>query len=458
MPAFELSFQSNCDPTKRGTEIFTSYFNRMESSTLAGRNWLRYLYIDTQRIKERNYFLILLGMFVLFVAIAFVEGLQIGLGGDFTVFWYAGQNFSNGNDLYSRIGGAERYIYPPFAAMLFQALAIFPLKVAAVIYTFVNLLLYVYIINIVHRIFLYYKMNNSRALQFSLLFAFLLAFRFFWYHLMFIQMNEIVLALCLSGVLLFLKKRETLAIVCFVIATFIKIIPIFFLFWIFFRGNFRLYLKGVLVAIVCVILPWIWRGLNAGVVDLKNYYITFLEPFQQGRVEPNFQNYSLGAAIYKISLPMKDGQGYDYNFLHLTEQVAKQIYGYSFLVIFVLFLGSLAYLRWKSKPISISEIALILLATHLLSGITWEYHLVSFLYVYMALLNTRRSGATLMRQFIFLGLIVLAGLNAIVGRDTFGVAGYHYFGGYGILTWMMVLLYFYFLYETLFPGVEPIDN
>ncbi len=180
----------------------------MATSTSAGRNWLRYLYIDTQKIKERNYFLILLGMFVLFVAIAFVEGLQIGLGGDFTVFWYAGQNFSNANNLYSRIGGAERYIYPPFAAMLFQALAIFPLKVAAVIYTFVNLLLYVYIINIVHRIFLFYKMSNSRALQFSLLFAFLLSFRFFWYHLMFIQMNEIVLALCLSGVLLFLKKRE----------------------------------------------------------------------------------------------------------------------------------------------------------------------------------------------------------------------------------------------------------
>ncbi len=155
---------------------------------------------------------------------------------------------------------------------------------------------------------------------------------------------------------------------------------------------------------------------------------------------------------------MKDGQGYDYNFLHLSEQVAKQIYGYSFLVIFVLFLGSLAYLRWKSKPVSISEIALILLATHLLSGITWEYHLVSLLFIYIALLDTRRRGATLMRQFIFWGLIILAGLNAIVGRDTFGVAGYHYFGGYGILTWMMVLLYFYFLYETLFPGVEPIDN
>src|SRR5690242_1669121 len=107
-------------------------------------NWLNYLLIDPYKLRRKKYLLLVLLVFALFIFVAFTEGMHMGRGGDFTVFWFAGKNFIEHNDLYSRIGGAERYIYPPFAAMLFQLLAIFSLKTSAVIYTFINLLLYLF--------------------------------------------------------------------------------------------------------------------------------------------------------------------------------------------------------------------------------------------------------------------------------------------------------------------------
>ncbi len=409
-------------------------------------HWIKYLCIEPIHLKRKSYLITILGIGVLFIIISILEGLNVGQGGDFTVFWYAGKNFSEGNDLYSRIGGAERFIYPPFAAMLFQLLALFPLKFAAIIYTFFNLLLYVFIVYLTRSIVNLINPIDEKKLNYIFFFALLLSFRFFWYHLMFIQMNELVLALCLTGILLFLKNKETAAVICFVIATFIKVIPIFFLIWMAFRGSLKSYLKGAIVVLFCVALPIVWRGIDSGIIDLQHYYTSFLEPFQQGRVEPNFQNYSLSAAIYKISLPMSDGQGYNYNLLHWNESLAKRVYFYSFLLIFILFLSCLAYLKFRKKKTTIFEVALILIVTHLLSGITWEYHLVSLLFVYIALIISFYDAHTLLHKSVFWIIIVIAAINAIVGRDTIGIDGYHYFGGFGMLTWMMVLLFFYLLF------------
>ena len=54
---------------------------------------------------------------VFMVVYSITNGMRVGLASDFNVFWNAGKNFASGADMYSRVGGAERYIYPPFAAM-----------------------------------------------------------------------------------------------------------------------------------------------------------------------------------------------------------------------------------------------------------------------------------------------------------------------------------------------------
>src|SRR2546421_10556447 len=66
------------------------------------------------------------------VVIAVDRGKGQAVGGDFHVFWQAGRNFASGAPLYhGDLPGARRYINPPFAAMVFQLLAVFPLSIAA---------------------------------------------------------------------------------------------------------------------------------------------------------------------------------------------------------------------------------------------------------------------------------------------------------------------------------------
>src|SRR6185312_14597777 len=53
------------------------------------------------------------------------------IGTDFHVFWQAGYDFAHGLPLYQGLPGARKFLYPPFAAQMFQVLGIFPLKTAA---------------------------------------------------------------------------------------------------------------------------------------------------------------------------------------------------------------------------------------------------------------------------------------------------------------------------------------
>ena len=385
----------------------------------------------------------------------------MGPMGDANVFWNAGKNFFLGNDLYSGIGGAGRYIYPPFAAMLFQPLGLFSMKVAAGIITFFNLVLFLMSIYLVRSIFEFF-IEDKKTLNRLLLFSTLLSFRFFWCCFIYTQMNEVVLVLCLAGVLLLLKNREMPAVICFVAATFFKIIPIFFLIWLFFRGNRKTYLKEIIVSLACILIPFLLRGPATGLVDLKNYYHTFLEPFQNGRVEYPFTNQSLSAGVYKLSIPLVDtltlGEGHenDFNILNLTEAQAKGIYQLCAILIFGAFILYLLFLKIKKMPISPIEIAVVFIATHLLSSITWDYHLVSFLYIYMVflmLLKDSKNRFIKALQYLLLAIMVLC---AILGKDTTGAYLWHTIEGFSFLTWMMVLLFFYFITISLKKKVLPI--
>ncbi len=406
---------------------------------------LRSLLINPSRLRDWKYVLLVFGVFSLLLFLSIVQGLDVKLG-DFSVFWNAGDNFMHQQDLYSGIGGAGRFIYPPFAAMLFQLLALFPFKVAAGLLTFFNYVLFIFSIFLVRSIFEFFGSTKKKTNTMVGLAA-LLSFRFFWYHVTYIQLNELIFVLSLLGVLLVLKNKETPAVICFVTATFIKVIPLFFLIWLVFRGNLKTVFKVVIVVGFCFIVPLLWRGVELGTQDLKNYYITFIEPFKEGRVEAVFHNHSLSSAIYNISLPMYDKLGLDFNLLHLTEAAARKVYFYSFLLLFGGFILSLSFLKISKMAISPSEIALVFLTTHLLSGITWEYHLVSMLFVYTSLLIPSFKNPSTVNKLTRYGLVGLVVVNAIVGQDTVGPTLYHYFGGFGILTWMMALLYFYFLFD-----------
>jgi hypothetical protein len=78
------------------------------------------------------------------LALCVIQGRHQHVGQDFHVFWQAGRNLATGHPLYhDSLPGARPLKYPPFAALVFQPLALFPLRVAAALFSLLNLVLWV---------------------------------------------------------------------------------------------------------------------------------------------------------------------------------------------------------------------------------------------------------------------------------------------------------------------------
>jgi hypothetical protein len=221
------------------------------------KSLLPYLLIQPEKLKFTWYKALLAGAFALFIFISMNMGNGLKLQADFTVFWQAGKNFSNNLGLYERIGGAERFIYPPFAAMLFQVFGLFSLQTAGSIWAFVNLLMWLMLVHVLREVFRFTNIPE-KIINRSLLFAFLLSFRYFWYHLMFMQMNVLVLLLSMWGLLFFLKKNNAASIACLVIATGIKVLPIIFLGWILSKMKIKYWLTALLFACIIIINKYLF--------------------------------------------------------------------------------------------------------------------------------------------------------------------------------------------------------
>jgi len=383
-------------------------------------------------------------------------GNQTGIYSDFAVFWNAGNNFLHGNALYSGIGGACRFIYPPFAAWLFQVFALFPLQVAATLFGIVNFILYFLALYLTRKVF-GYIIEDKKKLNIALFVSALLSFRYFWYHFHFIQLNITVFVLCLAGIIYFFKGKQTLSAGFFVLATLIKVFPVFFLIWLVLRGSLKTPFIILGFLFFFSIIPLINRGFSQGISDLKDYNTTFIQPFEHGRIEPQYHNHSLSSAIYKATQHSNEGDGYDYRIFDVSMNTTNLIYKISFIVLFGMTFFLVIRNRILKLGITAYELSVIFLAMLLLCGITWEYHLVTLLFVYMSLVTKpakiKSRVATLIRMLLFLSAVALS----IVGKDTVGDRYFHYFGGYNSLTILMLWLFICFFFCDIFLQGIPMQ-
>src|SRR5437867_11275979 len=137
------------------------------------------------------------GVCVVAVAVAIARGEREGVGGDFHVFWQAGRNFASGAPLYhGDLPGARRYIYPPFAAMVFQLFAVFPLPIAAEILSFLNLLLLGVTIALTKRI-IERTLPDRVTGPLPLVLGVVLSLVFFLDNFSHVQINEVIFVLAL---------------------------------------------------------------------------------------------------------------------------------------------------------------------------------------------------------------------------------------------------------------------
>jgi Glycosyltransferase family 87 len=386
----------------------------------------------------------LVGLVVLVVvaaAVATERASHQRIGTDFHVFWQAGYDFAHGLPLYQRLPGARLFLYPPFAAQVFQGLSLFPLKVAAWLFYVASVCLVVVAVGLSRDIVRRLDPTRGSA-RLPLALAVVFSANFILNNLNMLQVNLLIFVLCLLGIRAFAQQREVAGSGWVVAATAMKLTPVFFVFWALIRGT-RRSLAGVAgFGLLCVILPMIQRGFHPGLTDLTTYYQTFLHQFASGRVIAHYTNQNLAAMVYRAVVPGTGGQGETYNYVYLPslETAAPLIYQVAALVVLAAFLAHLVSLRVRHRPFSALEISSVFLASHLLSGLTWKAHLVTLLFVFYAffVLDPRDLGRG---GRVALGL-AWAGIVAIgIGRDLMGDRLHHYVGGYSVIVWVMLLLF-----------------
>ena len=385
--------------------------------------------------------IVMVGALGLGLALALEQGLGEHIGTDFHVFWQAGRNFASGSPLYHEyLPGARPLKYPPFAALVFQLLALFPLRVAAVLFALLNLALWVVAVyltrDIVER-----TLPRRNPGRFPLVLAVVFSAQFFLDNFHHGQVNGLILVLVLLGIRAYLSEKDVWAAVCFVGATAIKITPIFFVAWLLIRGRRRAALAVPPIALACVLVPLVVRGPTTGGAELVEYYHSFLEGHQHGRISQYSGGQNLAALVNRMTRPNENAEHVTYRYLPASERTAQVVYQVLWATVLVVFLAKLVLLRVWRAPCSAFEFSLIFLTGLLLSPVTFTTHLVSFLFVFSSFLTIRPTTLSFAGRVVAAVLLVVMGFTGLNGRDLMGSTVYLYAHGYSTYVWTQLLLF-----------------
>jgi hypothetical protein len=226
-----------------------------------------------------------------------------------------------------------------------------------------------------------------------------------------------------------------------VTATAIKITPIFFVTWLVVRGSRRSALAVPLLAACCVLVPLLLRGPATGAAELVEYYHSFLEGHQHGRIDTYSADQNLAALVSRMTRPVQNAVHMTYMYLPLPEDTAQLIYRALWVTVLLLFLTKLAALRIRGSPASSLELSMVFLASLLLSPITFDAHLVALLFVFCAFLSYPLG--TISRVEYLPAAVLLTGMviTGLSGRDLVGDNAFLSIRGYSLITWTMLLLF-----------------
>jgi hypothetical protein len=369
------------------------------------------------------------------LTLSIIQGRHQHLGQDFHVFWQAGRNFTTGHPLYhDSLPGARPLKYPPFAALVFQPLALFPLQVAAVLFSLLNLALWVVAACLTREILERFLPDRQPG-YLPLLLAVVLTAQFFLDNFHHAQMNEVIFVLVLLGIRAYQRGQDRWAAVSIVAATAIKVTPIFFVAWLVVRGRRRAALAVPVMAFACVLVPLLLRGPATGVAELVEYYHVFLEGHQHGEVGRYTAGQNVAALVSRM---MRPGA---YRYLPASEYVAQRVYLALWLVVLLVFLLKLVLLRRRRAPPSAFEFSLAFLAALLLSPITFTTHLVSLLFVFATFLSVPRVALSPATRVVASLLVVAMAVTGLSGRDLAGSTAYLSVGGYSVYAWTMLALF-----------------
>ncbi len=362
-------------------------------------------------------------------------------GTDFHAKWTAGRFFLSGEPVYVlRPDVRGPPTYPPFAAMVFQGFALFPLKVAAGLFYFANLVLSGLALVLTRRVF--QRVWPARAgPRWPFVAAVVCAGQFYLNNLNLVQIDTPLFVLVLLGILAHLAGRDVAAAGAFVGAAALKLIPVFFVLWLVIRGRRRAVLAVGAFAAAAVALPILQRGLDRGVQDLREYHAIVLQGIQQGQVDASYLNQSLGAALYRLTRPPQQPGDRDYRVFPASDATRQALHIAATLALALGFAATLVWLRARGDPLSVFELAGAFLTGHLLSALTWKSHLVTLLFVAYAFFAIPRAALPPGWRVTWTALAALLVAIGLSGRDLVGNTMHHWIGGYSVIGWTLLVLW-----------------
>ncbi len=370
------------------------------------------------------------GAIAVALALSVEQGLSQRVGHDFHVFWQAGRNFAVGDALYhGYLPGARVFKYPPFAAFVFQPLGLLPLSIAAVLFSLLNLALWVVAIFLTRDIVAQTSKGRD-SIWVPVALAGVLTAQFFLDNFHHVQMNEVIFVLILLGIRAYLRERDLAAAAYVVAATSIKLSPIFFVAWLLIRGRRRAALSVPPLAAACVLVPLLVRGPATGVAELREYYESFLAGHQQAEVRSYTRGHNIASFVNRM---MSDTAA--------SERTAQLIYRAGWAAVALVFLAKLVQLRLRGAPPSSFELSMTFLACLLLSPITFTANLVFLLFVFCAFLSVRVATIPIGGRFLAGVLLVAMVMTGLSGKDLVGRTANLFVRDYGIFVLTMLLLF-----------------
>jgi alpha-1,2-mannosyltransferase len=336
---------------------------------------------------------------------------------DFEVFWSAGARFMAGDPLYPAVPIDVAFLYPPFAAWLFQFLAQLPLDTASRAFAIVNSVLY-FAVMWLSGVALSTAYPESRW-RLGLAVGVTFTFPYAQWNTLWGQSNLLVLVLVLGAIVSIQRDRLMLAGVALAIAAGIKVIPAIFGVWLVLRFGRRAVLGLVLGTVLVVSVPLLWRGPSQGMADLAAFVDSVLRGFLTGGVRVRADNYNLATLVYGVlgSLPANGTWQAPYFVVDAGETIRAIVYRILTLTALGGWVTVLLLRRKRNEPWSLVEVTATFLLAAMVSGVTWNHHLVTLLFV-MAVLVVELGRQASGRWLLVLSTALL--VTGSVGRDVVG--------------------------------------
>lgn len=352
--------------------------------------------------------------------------------GDLFVFHTSGLRFANGESLYAGKASGLTFMYPPFAAAVHQLLALFSLQVASGVFSAFNLVAcFVTLLFSLNWFQLRWGMGRQAVLGGILLTGF-----YFFLNLELGQNNIFLLLFTLIAIELWLRGRFLFAGILLSGVIFFKLTALFLMGWMVLRGDLR-FLYGLVAGFLfCLLLPVVFRGWEQSIQDWQEFHLYFFRFMLGGHVYTDLRNQNLAATLLRLlceplgKYPHATVNLFSWNIIWVKAGVK-----WLGLLLTGLLSVWMVMKRMAGQPLHLAEISLFLCLSQLLSGLTWNQHLVMLLPISVLAVWGFQTNKILAYR-VWLGVLALGTLSA---KFFLGTQIQIYAYSVGLFTWILLV-------------------